>query len=73
MKKMSVVKAVFAAPFVGLLTMDVAQAALDVTGVQIALDAHFSTFETVGIALIAFILGSGLIYGVIALLRGRAR
>ncbi|MBF0132101.1 MAG: hypothetical protein HQL75_05885 [Magnetococcales bacterium] len=73
MKKLSVVRAAVAAPVVGLLTMGGAEAALDVTGVQTALDTNISVYETVGVAVIGFVLAVAVIYGIIGMLKGRAK
>lgn len=50
-----------------------AQAALDVTGVQTALDTNIATYETVAVAIIGFVLAVAVIYGVISLIKGRAK
>ena len=60
----------------GLLGATVASpafAALDVTGVQTALDSNLSVYETVAVAIIGFVLGVAVIYGIIGLIKGRAR
>lgn len=73
MKKLSLVKAFVAASVVDLLVMGSAQAALDVTGVQTALDTNISVYETVGVAVIGFVLAVAVIYGIIGMLKGRAK
>ncbi len=48
-------------------------AALDVSGVQTALDSNLSSYETVAVAIIGFVLGVAVIYGILSLIKGRAK
>ena len=50
-----------------------AEAALDTVGIQTALDANLSTFETVAVMIVAFVLAVAIAKGIISFLKGSGR